>query len=296
MKFKIGKQYFKDDTFKAKARMQQSKYRAEILKVDFDEYGNRLTEVDAKRYLNFYPKLGVVETLKSRYPTYSKGLYADMLRSEHIPFNVFAPLKQNLNLAKSVFNQLINGIQIQSIEEIEIEYAPDPASEYLNDRTSFDTFIEFKTPYNESGFLGIEVKYTEHEYKLRQGSKEDTDIHNPYSVYNLISKENNLFIDNPIHQLKSDRLRQVWRNHLLGESMLIHPTLNFKHFISVILHPAGNVHFKEVIPEYQSLLLPEQQLKLQGITFESYFNALAKNNTSTNFNDWIEYLQSRYIL
>lgn len=219
-----------------------------------------------------------------------------MLRSEHIPLNVFAPLKQDLNLAKKTFNQLLNGIEIQTIEKIEIEYAPSPASEYLNDRTSFDIFVEFITPSNESGFLGIEVKYTEHEYKLKQGSKEDADIHNPDSAYNRISNERKLFMDDSFHQLQTDRLRQIWRNHLLGESMLIQPALNFKHLVSVILYPSGNIHFKEAIPEYQSLLLPEQQSKLQGITFESYFDTLVKHNSSADFEDWIKYLQSRYIL
>lgn len=219
-----------------------------------------------------------------------------MLRSEHIPFNLFTPLKQDLNLAQKVFNQLLNGIEIQSIENIEIEYAPSPAFEYLNDRTSFDTFVKFSTPSNETGFLGIEVKYTEHEYKLKRGSKEDTDIHNPGSAYNRISNEHKLFIDTSSQHLKSDRLRQIWRNHLLGESMLIHPALNFKHFISVILYPSGNVHFKAVIPEYQSLLLPVHKSKLQGITFESYFDSLTKHNTSGRFKEWVEYLQSRYIV
>lgn len=36
------------------------------MNVDFDEYGNRLKQSDAEKYLNFYPKLGVIETLKSR--------------------------------------------------------------------------------------------------------------------------------------------------------------------------------------------------------------------------------------
>lgn len=296
MKYPLGKQYSKDDAFKAKARLHQSKYRAENLQVDFDEYGNRLTEPDAVNHLNFYSNLGVIETLKHRYPKYSKGLYADMLRSEHIPFNIFAPLKQDLHLAKRVFNQLLDGVEISAIDKIEIEFAPNPASEYLNDRTSFDTYIEFKTPTNESGFLGIEVKYTEHEYKLKKGSKEDSDINNPESTYLQISAHQDIFYPGVITQLRTDRLRQVWRNHLLGESMLLHPKLDFKHFISVILYPSGNIHFKEVIPEYKAYLTPTQQNKLQGVTFESFFDALTEFNTNNEFEDWISYLQARYLV
>jgi len=296
MTFPLGKQYQKDDEFKTKARLHQSKYRSEILQVDFYEYGNRLTKADAVNLMNFYPKLGVPVTLRNRYPKYSKGLYADMLRSEHIPFNVFAPLKQDLILAKQVFNRLLINIEIASVNRIEVEYAPNPASDFLNDRTSFDAYIEFKTSTNESGILGIEVKYTEHEYKLKKGSKEDSDINNPDSPYNRISAEQNLFVPDAIPHLKSDMLRQIWRNHLLGESMLIHPQLNFKHFISIILYPSGNLHFEEAIPNYQSYLLPEQKHKLQGITFETLFQSLNEFNTSPDFQDWIDYLIKRYIV
>ena len=296
MTFPIGKQYPKDDDFKTKARLHQSKYRSEILNVDFDEYGNRLTKADAVNLLNFYPKLGVHETLKNRYPKYSKGLYADMLRSEHIPFNVFAPLKQDLLLAKKVFNQLLKGILIESVERIEVEYAPSPAIEYLNDRTSFDAYIEFTAPTKESGFLGIEVKYTEHDYKLKKGSKEESDINNPVSPYNRISTEQTLFVPDAIPKLKSDMLRQIWRNHLLGENMLIHPQLNFKHFISIILYPSGNLHFEEVIPKYQSYLVAQQKHKLQGIPFETLFQSLDEFNTKSDFQNWIDYLKRRYIV
>ena len=38
----IGPQYEHDDHFKAAARLHQSAYRAKVLKVGFDQYGNRL--------------------------------------------------------------------------------------------------------------------------------------------------------------------------------------------------------------------------------------------------------------
>jgi hypothetical protein len=44
----IGPQYELDDPFRATARLHQSEYRARILKVDYLEYGNRLTEVDGR--------------------------------------------------------------------------------------------------------------------------------------------------------------------------------------------------------------------------------------------------------
>ena len=88
----IGPQYEPDDHFKADARLHQSAYRAKVLKVGFDQYGNRLTESAGRALLNYYDGLGVREALGQRYPTYSKSRDANMLRGEHIPFNLFAPL------------------------------------------------------------------------------------------------------------------------------------------------------------------------------------------------------------
>lgn len=50
----IGTQYQPDDEFKAQARRFQSKYRAEVLGVDFQDYGNRLSDPDAEALLNYY--------------------------------------------------------------------------------------------------------------------------------------------------------------------------------------------------------------------------------------------------
>jgi len=60
----IGPQYEPDDHFKAAARLHQSAYRVKVLKVGFDEYGNRLTESASRALLNYYDGLGVREALK----------------------------------------------------------------------------------------------------------------------------------------------------------------------------------------------------------------------------------------
>ena len=97
---KLGTQYPLDNAFKKVARKHQSEYRANVLCVDFDEYGNRLREADARGLLNYYGGLGVREVLRKRYREYSKSRDADMLRSEHIPFNLFGPLCERNELAR----------------------------------------------------------------------------------------------------------------------------------------------------------------------------------------------------
>lgn len=94
----IGSQYGRDDSFKAAARLHQSTYRARVLDVDCEDYGNRLTDADGRALLNYYDGLGIREALRQRYPQYSKERDADLLRSEHIPFNMLAPLADRPDL------------------------------------------------------------------------------------------------------------------------------------------------------------------------------------------------------
>ena len=75
----FGPQYERDAEFKAAARLYQSKYRAEVLGVDFQDYGNRLTDADAKALLNYYPELNCRKALRKRYPSYSRKRDADLL-------------------------------------------------------------------------------------------------------------------------------------------------------------------------------------------------------------------------
>lgn len=67
----IGPQYEPDDRVKAVARLHQSAYRANVLRVGFDQYGNRLTESSGRALLNYYNDLGVRGALRQRYPRIS---------------------------------------------------------------------------------------------------------------------------------------------------------------------------------------------------------------------------------
>jgi hypothetical protein len=128
----IDTQYKPDDEFKAQARLFQSKYRADVLEVEFQDYGNRLTDPDAMALLNYYDKLNTREVLRQRYPSYSRKRDADMLRSEHIPFNLLAPLDSNRKAAIRIISKAWK-IECREIQFIEIEYAPSPKKKYLND-------------------------------------------------------------------------------------------------------------------------------------------------------------------
>ena len=299
MEQEIGKQYDRDKItdktgFLKKARLHQSKFRAFELGVAFDEYGNYLTKEDASIGLNFFDDFNIFQEVKKRYPNYSRPLYANMLRSEHIGFNLFVPFKSDLEFCKNVFNVFLGG-QIKSIDRIEIEYAPSPAKKYLNDKTSFDTYIEFTHTDNQKGIIGIEVKYTEHEYKLKLGSKQETDILNKNSRYYTISEQCGLYKPNSTKKLISNKFRQIWRNQLLGESIIIEDNDKFKHFTSLTIFPKGNQHFIEASEEYQNMLTDKSN-RFVSLTYEDFISTCDKFKPNVKFEKWINYLRKRYLI
>jgi len=274
--------------------LHQSNYRVQELDVDCDEYGNRLLEEDARNGLNFYDDFNILEAVKERYGNgYNKHLYANLLRSEHIPFNFFIPLCSNFEYAKNVFNEHLN-ITIEEILDIKIEYSPEPSKVYLDDKTSFDASIRYLNSNYQIGLLGIEVKYTERGYPLNKNSKEDMDINNPISRYHVVAEKSGLFIEGAANQLILDDCRQIWRNHFLGESMKQNNDIS--HFSSITLYPAGNKHFSKVIPEYHNLLKADRQKSMIGITYEEFFTALGNHTTDVRYLNWIDYLTKRYLV
>jgi hypothetical protein len=287
----IGPQYNKDDNFRKKVRLYQSTYRANILKVPFKDYGNRLTDEDAKEGLNYYSGLEVRTELRKRYPNYSSMRDADMLRSEHIPFNFFVPLKKDLSLAKEVFNSILAG-RIEKVVKIAIEYAPKQKGNYLNDATSFDSYIEYEDKFGKKGGIGIEVKYTENSYKV--GEREQENINNEESNYHKVTLESGLYEEAKIEKLFEDEFRQIWRNHILGESMILQKDI--AHFTSILIYPSGNTHIVKVIPQYKDLLKGDKQNCFKTLTFEEFIKLLRKFSKNEEYIEWVNYLNKRYLV
>lgn len=283
----IGPQYKFDDSFKAAARLHQSCYRAEVLNADYLEYGNRLTEVDGRALLNYYEGLGVRDALRERYPVYSKKRDADLLRSEHIPFNMFAPFANKPSLLHLVLKEAF-GLEIRGPFEIKFEWAPSPADKYLGDMTSFDVYIQGRDTSGELVGLGVEVKYTERGYKI--GKSEAVRVRNQDSAYWVTTRESGLFIGGGCTQLAEDDIRQIWRNHLLGISMVRNKDI--ARFLSVTLYPAGNKHFTDALMKYQNHLEANAREDVFGCPFEHYINCLCGNS---EIEEWKKYLITRYL-
>ena len=287
-----------DLTFKEKARIHQIQFRKEVLKLDNGEYETFLTEEDARNGKIFYPGLDIFESAKGRYPDFTQGkaCFTNMIRSEHIPFNFFVPLSKDLKYARNVFNRFM-GDTISEITAVMIEHAPDPQTA-LKDKTSFDVYVEFNHIDGTKGILGIELKYTEGAYELRENSKEAREVRDPNSIYNRLTREHRLFKEEHLDKLPTDEFRQAWRNMLLGVSMtrMVKEDSAFEHFTSIIMYPKGNSHFRNLVPVLSKMLSYGCEELIMGITYEELIAAARDLTNYPEYLRWLQYLEDRYIV
>lgn len=304
MSYGIGPQYSGDDgldksEFLKKARLHQSRFRAERLKLPHGwsktkNYGNFLTPCDADAGCNFYPELGILEAARKRYPITSEKVYGNMLRSEHIPLNMLWPLNLDDKYRLQVFSDLL-GEPLSTVDPIRIEFAPSPRSEYLNDGTSFDAYTESTDKEGRRGLIGIEVKYTERAYKLKHGSTEERTVNDRASIYFKVMAACGIFKPGCETQVITDDYRQIWRNHLLAESILLKHPERFAYATSLTLFPKGNKHMDDACTGYKSFLAAPDG-RFMTLTYERFLDICQEHSPSPDFDKWLTYLQERYIV
>ena len=290
-----SKMYHLDDEFKRLARAHQFHFRENELHVFYDEKNPQvmLTPEAAKQGLNFYEGYrDLIMHEKGKFGT--SALFANMLRSEHIPYNIFVPMKQDMGNAALLFSR-ITGVKIVEILGIKIEYAGlDKRDKYLNDGTSFDAFIHYRSADGKEGGIGIEVKYTEKSYGI--GGKEKEDLQGLNKSYHTITSASGYFVERlDVRRFaKEHHLRQIWRNHILGYSMIHKGDIELFHHIH--LYPKGNRHFGELaIPEYKRLLSDSGKSSFIDLTYEELFQMMEEHFQSEEQKKWIDYLNKRYL-
>lgn len=296
------------EAFKRKAREHQIQFREKELGVGFDKYPNVLTSSDAHKGLIFFEGFRdeILKKLREPVPQTSSApsgqMLTNLLRSEHIPYNVFFPMKKDFEGCKNLFNEVLDTNAIQKVLDILIEYHPEPIGDYLDDHTAFDVYIPYMDIDNQPCGIGIEVKYTEKEYPLIPGSREyknvkdnsgNTRLAQPYA---RATKESGYYrADVKPDTLISNTFRQIWRNHILGASMVLHGDII--QFTSITLFPQENVHFNiNAMPAYQKLLTDKAKTTCIPICYDRLFNLMEKYLNVEKKDEWIDYLRRRYLL
>ena len=227
------------------------------------------------------------------------NLLNNALRSEHIPYNLFFPMMkgQNKEATRAFFNELLGTDAIAEVLEVRIEFAPQPKSDYLNDGTAFDAFVLYRHKDGSKGAIGIEVKYTEREYKI--GETEYKNTHDEQGNVRLsphyaqATVNSGYYIPNCEARLVSDNLRQIWRNHILGASMVLHGDIS--HFASMTVFPNANPHFHSAAAEYREVLTDKGKSSFFTFTYEKLFETLAHHFCTEEQKKWFIYLHNRYL-
>jgi hypothetical protein len=258
----IGPQNPGEDSFAMRMRFHQSWYRAAILGVpcgtgprtsDARQLGNMLRRADGERGLNFLsPQIFEVVQAKLNH---GEGLIEEyrllhnMLSSQPMCFNLFGPMVADLDLATAVFRELVPD-EIDRVTHVDIEYAPDPKEEFLDDRTAFDAFVEFDRVDGTRGFVGIETKLTEpfsrktYDGKAYRRWVERADSPWPKESWS------------PPDRLAHIRHNQLWRDHLLAVAMLRHPQSPYESGYLLLVRHLLDEQCESTADSYRQLLKP----------------------------------------
>jgi hypothetical protein len=287
--------------FKNLARSHQTDFLKTVLKCEHvKNLPCMLSENDARLGKIFYDGFDrFMKVVEERYSFENrKSMYANMLRSEHIPFNFFVPFQLNnkSHYLADILNRCIPGMRLSEVNFVEIEWAPPGRGKYLDDHTSFDVYVRGKNGSKNVGF-GIEIKYTELSYPY--GGQEKDRMFDPEekSRYHGVTKASEFYVEGAIPILRKKDLKQIWRNHLLGISMVSHAENDIQEFYSILLYPAQNTYQEKVCGKYSSLLRPDAQRYFVGLTYEEFLkNACDICADDPSYILWIEYLLKRYLI
>ena len=172
-----------------------------------------------------------------------KRMYDNLLSSQPMAFNLFAPLQCDLALATEVFRQISND-RICRVTEILFEYSPGRDDDtYTGDRSAFDVYVKYDTSSGDSGFIGIEVKYHENLQANLAKHRER---------YDEIAYLMECFPPDKRDALKKLPLQQIWRDHLLAG---IHRRVDrFADGFFAFLSPDGNKACNNGITRYRECM------------------------------------------
>jgi hypothetical protein len=178
-------------------------------------------------------------------------LWADLLWSPAMAFNLFGDLAADLGLADRAVHAWWPDAP-GAVSEVRFAHSPgrlDPA--YLNSLRAFDAAFVLDLGDGRRGIVGIDVNY--HEWTKPE-------IPKPRNLpRNLqVAERSGAFAPRATDAVKGrSGLCLTWLEHLLLLSMLQHAGDGWTWGLYVVVHPAGNTDFAEACDRYRELLVDE---------------------------------------
>lgn len=241
--------------------------------------GSRLTPEDAAAGANFVDP-ETARAMLDRVQTdalIDRGrLEGNLLGSQTLAVNLFAPMAADLDLATRVFRHLVPG-RVTKVRDIRLEWSPGRGNpRYLGNRSAFDVLVEYSSMGGESASFGIEVKLHE-------------DLHDPVPTkdpagYDEVAAASGAFV--PGADLYRPPTWQLWLDHLLALSLLQAGDYEAGHF--VLLAPSGNPAVRHAADLYRRALGDPSTFFV--LTLEDVLAALLLHGSGP----WVSALWDRY--
>ena len=192
-------------------------------------------------------------------------LWADLLWSPALAFNLFGDLAADLQLADQAVHAWWPDAP-GTVGEVRFAHSPgwlDPA--YLNSLRAFDAAFVLELGGGTQGIVGVDTKY--HEW-----SKPEIPKPGNLRRYLEVAERSGAFAPGALDAVKGrSGLAVMWLEHLLLLSMLQHPSGRWRWGRYVVVHPAGNTDFAEACARYRALLADRSTFA--SVTLEELLDA-----------------------
>lgn len=152
-------------------------------------------------------------------------LWTNLLSSQALTVNLWAPMAFDLDLASAVWQTLLPGF-VHTVSRIRFEHSPGRFQEnYFGDGTAFDVLVEIVTPEGEPGIVAAEVKYVE-EMLAPAARHRDR--------YDETTRESGLYLDPEDPLLRRPGFEQLRREHVMAQLMVDNGVASRGKFITIV--------------------------------------------------------------
>ncbi len=192
-------------------------------------------------------------------------LWADLLSSTAMAFNLFGDLAADIRLADRAVHAWWPDVP-GTVSEVRFAHSPGRFDDsYLGNLSDFEAAFILDLEDGSKGIVGINANY--HERIKAETPKPIRAAH-----YGGIGEKSGAFAPGAIDSVnrRSDLL-EMWLRHLLLLSMLQHPSRQWAWGRYVVLYPAGSPDFVEASARYQGLLVDESTFS--PVTVESLLDS-----------------------
>jgi len=194
-------------------------------------------------------------------------LYADLLSSMPMCFNLFALLRHDLALANRAVHAWWPHVP-GTVVDVRFEWSPGRrvAGRFLENASAFDVAFELNQGQGRRGLLGVETKYHE---DCRREAKPASESR--IARYSLVSERSGAFLPGAVAAIVGTELQQIWLDHLLALSMTQDEAEPWDWTGFALVHPARNPSYARATERYRKLLRQPGDLTVS--TLESLVNA-----------------------